>query len=259
MGRFLLFLSIIPVYLVGLYVYRKDNEKEPKKLLKRLFLGGVGSCFLAIILTFVLSFIFPIISSGGKDLNLIQLLFYVFIGVALLEEFSKWIMVFKISYKNENFDELYDIIVYSVFVSLGFACFENILYVLSGGIGVGIARALFAIPGHAADGVFMGYYLGKAKQNSVTGNKVAERKYIILSIIVPTILHGIYDYCLFSKETILIFIFFIFIIVLYIISIKTIKKISKSNTYIGLKNRYCGNCGARVNGKFCNKCGHENS
>ena len=59
---------------------------------------------------------------------------------------------------------------YCIFVSLGFAALENILYVVNFGTGVSIGRAIFAIPGHTTFGVFMGYYLSRAKHCKLKGN-----------------------------------------------------------------------------------------
>ena len=61
-----------------------------------------------------------------SSLNTFQLILYVFLGIALIEEFSKWIMLYVLSYNDRNFDELYDMIIYGAFVALGFAFFEII-------------------------------------------------------------------------------------------------------------------------------------
>ena len=37
MNLLIIFLSILPIYLIGLYYYKKDTIKEPKSLLKKLF------------------------------------------------------------------------------------------------------------------------------------------------------------------------------------------------------------------------------
>ena len=42
----------------------------------------------------------------------------------------------------------------------------------------------------------MGYYLGKAKFSSQS-----KRKWLLLSFIIPFLLHGIYDYILYLKTT----------------------------------------------------------
>lgn len=254
----LFILSALPVFLLGMYIYKKDRNKEPTKLLVKLFLGGICSCFLVLILSVILSLIFPILSADTSKLNLFLLIIRVFIGIALIEEFCKWIITYFISYNNKNFDEIYDMIVYSVYVSLGFAFFENLLYVFDGGISTGIMRAVLAVPGHAWDGVFMGFYLGLSKQSSINGRKDLKRKYLILSILVPTILHGIYDYCLLSGNVILILLFFVFVILLYIYAIKKINKMSSINRKMKYKDNFCTTCGRKVNSNFCPNCGRKN-
>ena len=154
----LLIVSILPVFLIGSYVYRKDSEKESRGLLFKLFLSGVGSLFLTLIISFVGSIFFPVFFGDESRLDLFSLFFHTFFGIALVEEFSKWFFVYKIGFNNKEFDQVYDMVVYSVFVALGFACIENILYVFESGVTIGVLRGIFAVPGHACDGFFMGYY-----------------------------------------------------------------------------------------------------
>jgi RsiW-degrading membrane proteinase PrsW (M82 family) len=66
-------------------------------------------------------------------------------------------------YNNKNFNEPFDGIVYAVIVSMGFATIENIIYVFQYGFATGILRLFTAVPAHAAFGILMGYFLGKAK------------------------------------------------------------------------------------------------
>lgn len=252
-------ISVLPIILIGIFIYKKDRQKESPKLLVKLFLGGIGSCFLVLIVSSILGLIFPILSADTKDLNAIELVIYVFIGIALVEEFCKWIMAYKISYNDEDFDELYDAILYSMFVALGFACFENLLYVYNNGIGTGIMRALLAVPGHACDGMLMGYYLGISKINALNNKNDLKIKNLVLSITVPTITHGIYDYCILSQKTIFIIIFFIFVICMYVYVLKQIKKISSINRKMKYKDNYCPNCGHIVDSNFCPICGRKNN
>lgn len=260
MAELILFtISSLPVFLLGMFIYKKDRNKEPLKLLVKLFVGGILSCFLVLIVSGILGALFPILSADASTLNLFELIIYVFIGVALVEECCKWIFAYKFSYDDKHFDEIYDMIVYTVFVALGFAFFENLLYVYENGIMTGIIRAISAVPGHACDGVFMGYYLGLAKQAHINNRKDLNTKYIILSILVPTILHGIYDYCLFTGKAIFIIMFFVFVILLYIYAIKKIKKMSSINGKMKYIDNYCPNCGIKVESNFCPKCGRKNN
>ena len=254
----LLTISILPVILLGMYVYKKDKNKEPSKLLTKLFISGVLATILTVILTLILGIFFPIILSDPTELNLINLIFHVFIGIAFIEELSKWIMTFLISYNDKNFDEIYDMIIYAVFVSLGFACFENILYVLDGGIITGLIRAFLSVPTHTCLGITMGYYLGLAKQSEIKNNQKLRNKNITLSLLIPILLHGIFDYCLFTSKLIFVLLFFIFVIFMYIYSHKKIKLFTSITTKLKYKNNYCPNCGHKVNSNYCTNCGNKN-
>ena len=226
--RFLLFLSLLPVIVIGMFIYKKDANKEPGSLLAKLFFEGIGAAFIAIALESIWGSIQASIFSAD-DTSMWPLLVKVFIGIAFMEEISKWLMAYFGSYNHREFDEIYDIIIYSAFVSLGFAAFENVLYVFSGGVMTGIVRAFLAVPGHAFFGVMMGYYLGKAKDAELHLDKIGKKKNVILSVLVPTIFHGIYDYCLMANKTIYLLIFVIFIIFMYRKAFKTIDKIAKEN------------------------------
>ena len=220
----LLFLAIIPVVIICTYIYKKDKNKEPWSLLIKLFVLGIASCFLVLLLSELLFKIFPFMEKESDFMTFFELMAYAFIGVAFIEELCKFLMAYIGAYSNKAYDEVYDGIVYAVYVSLGFACFENLLYVFSNqSIAVGIARGLLAVPGHACDAVFMGYYLSLAKVYGSQGKKNLERRNLILSVLVPTILHGIYDFCLFTNIEIFLLVFFAFVITIYILSIKNIK------------------------------------
>ena len=195
-------------------------------------------------------------SGISANKTFIDVLLYAFIGVALVEEFSKWVMTYMIGYNSREFDELYDGIVYDIFVSLGFAFVENIFYVINfSSINTAIIRAISAVPSHACDAIFMGYYLSIAKQYGLKGRKKLEKKNIRLSVLVPAVLHGIYDFCLMSGYNILVTVFMIFVVFLYILSIKKLNRLADHNKKIRFKNKFCAKCGKIVTGEFCSKCG----
>ena len=116
---------------------------------------------------------------------------HAFLLVALIEEFSKFIFVRGVLYKNKHFNEPFDGIVYSVMVSMGFATFENILYAFQNGIGTAVFRMFTAVPAHACFAILMGYYLGKAKFE----HRKAYFAWYGLGI--AALFHGAYDYFLF--------------------------------------------------------------
>jgi RsiW-degrading membrane proteinase PrsW (M82 family) len=124
-----------------------------------------------------------------------HLLLKTFLGIGLMEEGWKLFFILLVPFRRKAFNEPFDGIVYSVMVSMGFATVENILYVAQGGFQVGIMRAFTAIPAHAMFAVMMGYYLGRAKFSGEL-----KGMYIFISLLVPVIFHGAYDYFLFEKS-----------------------------------------------------------
>lgn len=184
---FLLALALAPGAAIGLYIYLKDkHEREPLGLLMRSFFFGILSVFVTLLISNVIGMYITINESSISEQAV-----HAFLIVALVEEFSKFIFVRGILYNNNNFNEPFDGIVYSVMVSMGFATFENVLYVVQGGLGTAITRMFTAVPAHASFAILMGYYLGKAKFEHKRGY------YALFALGVATLFHGAYDYCLF--------------------------------------------------------------
>ena len=222
----LIFIAALPVVLICMYVYAKDVEKEPKNLLGQLMLYGVISIIPVIIVELILDYFF---NTSGNETYLILFL-YCFIGIGLIEEIAKWIVSYKVVYKDPEFNEAYDSIVYAVFASLGFALIENILYVFSNGVITGLLRAFTSVPAHTCTGVMMGYFIGLSKTEEIKGNQKQSNKYMLFSVLMPALLHTLYDTFALSKMTNSFYLFLICTVCLYVISIVLIKKVSKNNT-----------------------------
>ncbi len=227
LGTFALILlaaAALPAIFILFYVYVKDRtEREPGGLLLKLVLGGFLSTVFAIIAEMIGEKILANISFASvEQLNFIK---YMFV-VALSEEFFKYVIMRKITWKNPNFNCSYDGVVYAVFTSLGFAILENILYIINGGFSTAIIRAVTAIPGHASFGVFMGVFYAFAKLQKVRGNNVASKIFEVLAILLSMSAHGIYDYAT-TLESVWLFIGFI--IVLFILSFIMIRYMSKND------------------------------
>lgn len=225
-------------------------------------MGGIGAVVLTLMISFFLKLFIPGLDEF-LETSIFTIFLDTFIFIALVEEGSKWLFLKLISWKDQAFDYLYDGVLYAVFVSLGFATLENILYVLDGGISVAIVRAILAVPGHVCDAVFMGYFYSLAKIAAINNNQKLARKNMLLSILVPVLLHGFYDFCLMSNFYIPEIIFYGFVIVIYILVFRRIKRISKLkyNIYGKIKeedevHKYCSNCGTYVfKYNFCPLCG----
>lgn len=292
--QILLVAAILPSIVLGWYIYKNDKiEKEPTSLLVKLFLGGLGSIAITLLVSEIIDLfvVFDVESSN----SVVAIFTYVFLTVALVEEGSKYIMVRLLTWNSKEYKHVYDGIVYCVFVSLGFATLENILYVLgSYSIWTAIFRAIMAVPGHVFDAIAMGKFYGKAKDAAVNGRMSESRKYSIIALLVPVFFHGLYDSCLFAAnlEEILVVIFLIFLIFLYIYSFRTVKKVAKVQTnfiasympnvpimynntvypvnqmnqvpmngqpiqYNQNREIYCGKCGTMFTGEYCANCGNK--
>lgn len=237
MTLFLLLLAILPVILLLFFIYAKDSyEKEPLPLLVGLFFLGVGSAIPAVLLEQLLeSVIDPMFGVPRNAPTYAYYFIMAFIGVAIVEEFVKFMAAFFITWNHPAFNFKFDGIVYCFYSSMGFALIENILYIFgqsSGGLKMAIGRALLAIPAHGMFSVFMGYYYGEAKYNKVIGNKDGVTKNILRGFFTAAALHGFYDFCLFTQKILFIVIFLAFVIVADIITIRKILLASKKNTAI---------------------------
>ena len=220
---FSVYLAIIPSILLCLYVYRMDVvEKEPIHLLLVLFFIGV--------LTTVPARFFEqtLISVTGLEFtNIYDCLILSFLIIALVEEGYKFLVLLISCWKNKEFNYRYDAIVYSVFISIGFATLENILYVQSSGYSVALYRGIISVPAHAFYAVASGFFLGLAKENSIKQKQSKTLLYIFLAFLVPVIMHGIFDFLLLTENDIMFGVFFSFVALLYIISYYEIKKTHK--------------------------------
>ena len=280
MPAILLIISIIPSIVLGYYIYKMDKiEKEPTKLIALLFGLGVLSIIPAVIL--------EILASGllgwfgiEEDSGLIGLFIYFLIGVGAVEEGCKWIILKKVTWNHKEFDHIFDALVYAAFVSLGFATLENILYVFQNGIGTGILRAILSVPGHTFFAIYMGYYYGIAKQCYLNGNQKLYSSNLAKSFLIPTLIHGLFDFLLSTEYMIIFLAYFALIIFLYITAFNKIIRFSKVSTnlkvpYANQNNQmqqaqpvpvqtnqqqaapanFCKNCGKPVTGAFCGNCG----
>lgn len=200
--------AILPGLILLYYVYSKDFHPEPK----RMVLKGV---FYGILSTVVSSLIsLPMILSGGFSKNpgtLQEALKLSFLAAAVPEESAKLLMLWLLLRKNKEFDERYDGLVYAACVGLGFACVENLSYVISSGDAwfyVSASRALFAVPGHFAFAIAMGYYYSRNHFSWYKSTFFDKLKIWL----VPVLLHGSYDTLVFSSEIDSVFSFLITIV-----------------------------------------------
>lgn len=220
----LLIASIAPALIIMYLIYRRDLQREPRKMLVKAFLGGVLSIGIALAIALPLSYFEDQMPAG-----LLRSFYTAFFCASIPEEFAKWIIFLWLINKAKDFDQYYDGILYAIFISMGFALVENILYVIKGGMGVAILRAITAVPAHMLFAIPMGYFLSLSKFEQ--GKKATN--HVRMSLLVPILLHGTYDVILMYADAkakinplltlILIIVFVIFDIYMWRLGLRKIK------------------------------------
>lgn len=213
----LLSLATAPVIICLSYIYIRDKyEKEPFNL---LIVGVIFGIIIAAPIVHAGNFLMVFMPIGGM---LLEAFYLSFVVSSFVEEFFKYIVLFFLVWKNKNLNERFDGIVYAVFISLGFAFIENLLFVFSddlGGKTTAINRAIFSIPAHALFGVAMGYHFAMAKFEPDK-----KLKHFILAFISPWLLHAVYNFILLSNMVYTMFFFVMFVVYLWVAGFKKMKK-----------------------------------
>ena len=213
--------SLAPVFIILFYIYFRDKyEKEPLGMLIKALLLGIVIVIPVIFVERMLMILMP------QSSKVAEAAYHAFVVAGSTEELFKFLALYLLVWKSPNFNEKFDGIVYAVFVSLGFAGVENVLYVMDGGMQTALTRALTAVPAHAIFGITMGYYLGIAHMY-----RELKGKYLTRALLVPILLHGIYDFILMVEVDWLLLFFVPFLIVLYIMGIKKMKVLSDTSIF----------------------------
>ena len=225
---FLIAAAVVPAIFLMVKVYRSDRlEKESTQLLWSMVQAGIMSALIALLSERI--FCSVLNASVTENETLYNVLLY-FVVVACSEEGAKYFMLRRTSWNSREFNCQYDGVVYAVFVSLGFALWENISYVMHYGFATAVVRAVTAIPGHTCFGVFMGVFYGMARKAEYAGAHDQARVYNILSVLIPVLLHGAYDYIASTSTNAMYFL--VFIVLLFLLAYRMVVINSRSDQYI---------------------------
>ena len=223
--------AVLPAIALLVFVYREDRmEKEPWPLLLSLLAQGIVSTSLAVFTERL-----GIKLLGGilpSDSTVYQVIFN-FLVVGLSEEGFKYLLLKRRTWYSPAFNCQFDGVVYAVFVSLGFALWENIDYVVMYGFGTALVRAVTAVPGNACFGVFMGAWYGLAKRYENYGYAEKSRRCRLLAVLLPTLLHGAYDLIASLESSALSWGFVGFILAMFAAALYAVKKLSREDRFIG--------------------------
>lgn len=206
--------AVLPAVILLAYVYRHDTvEKEPPLLLALLLIMGVAAALLSGLLERIGETVLRILADPGSPAYTVLLAFLV---VAAVEEGTKLWLLKRCTWFHPAFNYCFDGVVYAVFVSLGFAAYENIQYVLHYGLSVALPRALLAVPGHMSFAVFMGVFYGRAKLREGLGNESGAARSLAAGYLWAVLLHGFYDTCAMLNTARSSLVFLVFVVLLFI-------------------------------------------
>lgn len=187
--NFKILAAVAPAIVLTIIMIRKDKRSEPIGWL--LAAVGLGIlCGPAVLL---------IGDLGLHDIptdTFIGAFLSSFINAAIPEEAFKFAVLYFLAKKCKHFDEMLDGIVYAVCIGMGFAGIENLLYLFGAGdewISVGISRALMSVPMHYFFAIIMGAFFSLG-----WFDKRNRKVYMSAALVLPIIVHGIYDTLCFS-------------------------------------------------------------
>ena len=165
-------IAVLPALALCTYVFLKDRvEKEPLGLLAILFGAGavayipstlienlilklIGNCFadaMEATAEGFIQFVSPDAQYGYTALC-------AFFGFSLIRICIQWAVLFLITYRNKHFNYLFDGVVYSVFVSLGFVVAENVHFLLQNDSELLLPKLITSVPCQLFIGIIMGYF-----------------------------------------------------------------------------------------------------
>lgn len=208
--------AIAPAIVLAFLMIRRDKVRpEPIGWL----LGAAG---LGVVAGLAVILIGLIVFKPIEIDSFISAFYDAFVTAALPEEAMKLCMLSFIASRCRHFDEFFDGIVYAVCIGMGFAGFENILYLFGeeDWLIMGISRALLSVPAHYFFAVIMGSFFALSYFD-----KRNQKLYKSMALLVPVVAHGMYDFLCFSialDENLCLY-----ILVAFFVCFKWIRKYSK--------------------------------
>ncbi len=201
---FYIFFGTLPSFIWLLFYLKADSHPESNKMVLKIFVFGMLIALPAILLEMgILNILNNLVLP-----TILSIFLSVFVAVAFIEEFLKYLVVRAKVLDNPEFDEPIDVVLYMIIAALGFAAAENILILFSLGpvffledvFLISVLRFWGATFLHALCsgliGVFLALSIFEMKKRSL---------FLASGLGIALLLHGLYNFSIMKTEGMLSF------------------------------------------------------
>ncbi len=220
--------GVLPSIIWLLFYLRRDSHPESNRMVLKIFFYGMLAALPAILLEMGIFEETAKLNFSSISISILN----IFIGVALVEEFLKYLIVRDKVLNSSELDEPLDVPLYMIISALGFAASENILILLSLGptfllgktLSISIFRFLGATFLHALCSGTFGYFLALSFFETKSW-----KRFSVVGLGLATLLHGLYNFSIIKIEgglSFLIPVFILFGLAIFLaLGFKRLKKI----------------------------------
>jgi RsiW-degrading membrane proteinase PrsW (M82 family) len=195
--------AVAPALLVLWLVIATDERPVPPILVWAAFLLGAASISLLGLARAPFAHILTISDSPWTSLALRSIF-----GVAAPEELVKILVIAAISARRRPFADPMDTVVYGAAVGLGFAAYENIVYLSAYPEmwrSLALLRSVLTVPFHGALGIIAGAYIAIARSGGALGAHRRDKDWARirtwgLILLAPIGLHASFDFPLLALK-----------------------------------------------------------
>jgi RsiW-degrading membrane proteinase PrsW (M82 family) len=209
-------ISIAPI--VAFFSYRlfhSDLNKETLFLIRVCYVAGIVGFGLAWLAEQLFAY---------YDLNTIRslkrILFTSFIVKAGMEQLIMIVLLQLIFFRQKGFSRSYHGLLFAIMMGLGMVTAENVVNVMNnGGKDFILLKGYTSVPAHFVFGILLGFFFGISKFKNM--------RYVLLmsGLSVAAFSQGVYEFCLYTNDIQLLWIFSIGVIIiavlLYVNALKT--------------------------------------
>jgi len=190
---FAIIFGVLPSLIWLFFYLRKDVHPESNRMVLKIFFYGILIALPAIFIEIGIQRQFEKLVISP----FLILILNTFIGVALVEEFLKYLVIQEKILNNSEFDEPIDAMLYMIIAGLGFAAIENVLtlfileppFLIKKILEISILRFLGTTFLHALCSGLIGYFLALSFFESKKRIRL-----IVIGLIMASFFHGLYNF-----------------------------------------------------------------